>query len=434
MAEKNLNVNVHHVTRVEGHGNIVVNARNGKIEKIRWEIPESPRFYEAMLRGRSWDEAAHITSRICGICSAGHTLASIRATEDAFGMTPTLQTWRLRKLLSHGGMIQSHILHVCFLVVPDLLGVGSVIPLAGTHPEVVKIALRMKKLGNDIADVVGGRAVHPISAVVGGFTRIPTVNELNGLRQKLVAAIDDVKAIVDLARSVAGKIPNFERQTEFISLHWDREYPWIDGDIISSDAGVVPYREYLGVTNEFIVPYSTAKRSKNKRESYLVGALARVNNSFDQLNGAGMEAAGMFGLEPVNHNPFMNNIAQIVETAHCVQDAIETIDNLLKDGLKEEPIQVVVKAGRGVGAVEVPRGILFHDYTYDSRGIVQEANLIIPTNQNHANIEEDMKAWVPAMIKGNSNQDDIAHNLEMLVRAYDPCISCSTHMLKVVFR
>ncbi len=434
MSKKDLNINVHHVTRVEGHGNIVVNAKKGKIEEIKWEIPESPRFYEAMLQGRSWDEAAHITSRICGICAAGHTLASIKATEDAFGMTPSPQTWRLRKLLSHGGMIQSHVLHVCFLVVPDLLDVGSVIPLAGTHPEVVKIALRMKKLGNDIADVIGGRAVHPISAVVGGFTRIPTVAELKGLREELVAAIEDVKAIAHLAKSLAGKIPDFVRQTEFISLHWDGEYPWIDGDIISSDAGIVPYREYLGVTNEFIVPYSTAKRAKNRRDSYMVGALARVNNSFDQLNGAGREVAGEFGFKPVNHNPFMNNVAQIVETAHCVQDAIETIDELLKAGLKEEPIQVLVKAGRGVGVVEVPRGILFHDYTYNSRGIIQEANLIIPTNQNHANIEEDMKAWVPAMMEADSGEDEVAHNLEMLVRAYDPCISCSTHMLKVVFK
>ena len=434
MSKKDLNINVHHVTRVEGHGNIVVNTKKGKIEDVRWEIPESPRFFEAMLRGRSWDEAAHITSRICGICASGHTLASIKATEDAFGMTPSPQTWRLRKLLSHGGMIQSHILHVCFLVLPDLLGVGSVIPLAETHPKAVKIALRMKKLGNDIADVIGGRAVHPISAVVGGFTRIPTEDELNGLKEELDAAVDDTKALLDLLKALAGKIPDFSRETEFISLKWDKEYPWIDGDIISSDAGVVSYKEYLGVTSEFIVPYSTAKRAKNKRDSYMVGALARVNNCCDQLNKFGKEAADALGFKPLSHNPFVNNIAQVIETAHCVEDAIATINDLLKDGLKEEPVKVTVKAGQGVGAVEVPRGILFHDYTYDERGIIQKANLIIPTNQNHANIEEDMKAWVPEMMKNGTGQDDVAHSLEMLVRAYDPCISCSTHMLKVEFK
>lgn len=433
MSTKDLNIDIHHVTRVEGHGNILVNAKDGKIEDIRWEIPESPRFYEAMLRGRSWDEAAHITSRICGICSAGHTLASIRATEDAFGMTPSPQTWRLRKLLSHGGTIQSHVLHVCFLVLPDLLDVGSVLPLAETHPEAVQIALRMKKLGNDIADVIGGRAVHPISAVVGGFTRIPTEDELNMLKEKLVAAVDDAKALVGLLKTLAGGIPDFKRHTEFISLKWGQEYPWIDGDIVSSAAGIVPYREYLGVTNEFIIPYSTAKRAKNKQESYLVGALARFNNNYDQLNATGREIAETLGLKPVSHNPFMNNVAQVVETGHCIEDAIATINQLLEDGLGEEPVEVMIKAGRGVGAVEVPRGILFHDYTYDEKGIIQKANLIIPTNQNHANIEEDMKSWVPELMENDAGQDEVAHKLEMLVRAYDPCISCSTHMLRVDF-
>jgi coenzyme F420-reducing hydrogenase alpha subunit len=433
MAIKDLKIDVHHITRVEGHGNIVVDAKDGAIREIRWEVPESPRFFEVMLRGRSWNEAALITSRICAICSAGHTLASIKATEDAFGITPTPQTWHLRKLLSYGEYIQSHILHVCFLVLPDLLGVDSVIPLAGTHPDAVKLALRMKKLGNDIADVVGGRAVHPITACVGGFAKVPTEEELKKLRQRLVTAIDDTKTLVNLVKSLASKIPDFTRKTEFISLKWDKEYPWLDGNIYSSDAGTVPYRDYEKVTNEFIVPYSTAKRSKNRRSSYMVGALARVNNNYDQLSPLAKTAADMFGLKPICHNPFMNNIAQVVETAHCVEDAIATIDELLKAGVKQEPIKVVPKAGRGVGAVEVPRGILFHDYTYDDNGIMLKANLVIPTNQNHANIEDDMKAWVPVMFKDNPTQETIAHNLEMLVRAYDPCISCSTHLLKVDF-
>ena len=431
--KNSVNIDIHHVTRVEGHGNIVVNARDGKVADIRWEVPESPRFFEAMLRDRSWTEPAHITSRICAICSAGHTLASLKATEDAFGVTPSRQTWLLRKLLSHGQTIQSHVLHVCFLVLPDLMGVGSVIPLAETHPDVVKLALRMKKLGNDVADVVGGRAVHPISACVGGFTKLPTEGELRDIQERLVVAQDDVQTVVDLLQSVAAKIPDFTRETEFVSLKGDKEYPWIDGDICSSDAGVVPYADYLGVTNEFMVPYSTAKRAKHKRSSYMVGALARLNNSYDQLSDSAKRAAGALGLTPVSHNPFMNNVAQVVETAHCVGDAIAAINELLDAGVRHEPVEVTPRAGRGVGAVEVPRGILFHDYVYDEQGIIREANLVIPTNQNHANIEDDMKAWTPAMIGQGAGQEEIAHNLEMLVRAYDPCVSCSTHMLNVEF-
>jgi coenzyme F420-reducing hydrogenase alpha subunit len=433
MAKKDLNIHVHHVTRVEGHGNIVVDSRNGDVKEIRWEIPESPRFYEAMLRGRSWTEAAHITCRICGICSAGHTLASLKATEAAFGITPTPQTWRLRKLLSHGGTIQSHMLHVCFLVLPDLMGMGSVIPLTETHPEVVKIALRMKKLGNDMADVIGGRAVHPISAGVGGFSKLPEVEAIKGLRKQLVGAVDDLAVLVRLLQSLERKMPAFERETEHISLRWDREYPWIDGEICSSDDGSTPVEDYLVVTNEFVVPYSTAKRAKHLRSSYLVGALARFNNNHALLSGLAKEAAAELGLKAVCHNPFMNNVAQVVETAHCIEDAIDTIDALLRDGIREEPVEVMPRAGRGVGAVEVPRGILFHDYTYNADGLMEKANLVIPTNQNHGNIEDDMVAWVPVLIGEARTEGEVTSNLEMLVRAYDPCISCSTHMVHVEF-
>ncbi|MFH1422363.1 MAG: Ni/Fe hydrogenase subunit alpha [Planctomycetota bacterium] len=434
MSKQDLKIDIHHVTRVEGHGNIVVNSRNGTVNEIRWEIPESPRFFEAMLKGRNYNEVAHITSRICAICSTGHTLASLKATEDAFKITPTQQTWLLRKLLSHGQCIQSHILHVCFLVLPDLLDADSVIPLAETHPDAVKLALKMKKLGNDIADIVGGRAVHPITACVGGFTKMPNEKELINLREKLTSSISDLKTLVTLVKSLAGKIPNFSRKTEFISLKWDKQYSWIDGDIYSSETGKISHKEYLKITNEFIIPYSTAKRSKNKLSSYMVGALARVNNNFNQLTSFSKEAAETLGFKPICCNPFMNNIAQVVETVHCVEDSIAVINELLKVKIKEEPIKVSPKAGRGIGAIEVPRGILFHDYTYDENGNVLNANLVIPTNQNHANIEDDMKAWVPTMLKDEIKEENIAHNLEMLVRAYDPCISCSTHMLNVKFK
>lgn len=431
--KKDVNIDIHHVTRVEGHGNIVVNAVNGDLKEVKWEIPESPRFFEAMLQGRSWREASHITSRICGICSTGHQLASLRATEDAFGVKVSRQTWLFRKLLSYGEFIQSHVLHLCFLVLPDLLGVESVIPLVDTHPEAVNIALRMKKLGNDIADVVGGRAVHPITPCVGGFTKFPEARELKTLRTKLADSMGDVKELTKLVKALAKKIPDFERDTEFISLTWDKEYPWIDGDIRSSDAGIISYKDYLKFANEFVIPESTAKWAKNKRSSYMVGALARVNNNFSQLSDSAKKLAKEFSLKPINSNPFMNNVAQLVETIHCVEDSIATIDAILKKGIEEETVNVTPRAGRGVGAVEVPRGILFHEYTYDEKGNIVSANLVIPTNQNHANIEDDMKAWVPKMIKEDTAQNEIAHNLEMLVRAYDPCISCSTHFLKVRF-
>lgn len=426
---KDLNIDIHKITRVEGHGNIIVNVKQGKIEKLKWEVPESPRFFEAMVKGRRYEEAATITSRICGICSIGHTMASLKATENAFGITPSEQTVLLRKLILNAETIQSHVLHYYFLAAPDFLGVGSVFPLVKTHKDVVLRALRMKKLANDIADIIGGRAIHPIRLVVNGFTKLPTVKELKTIQKMLKESKKDFDATVKLFKSLT--IPDFKRETEYISLKDPGEYAFYDGKIASSDGKLIPVKDYMKVTNEYCVPHSTAKYTKHLRDSYMVGALARFNNNHKQLLPLAKKAAKTLGLKAPCYNPYMNTVAQVVESIHAVEDSINIIDKILKNGIKAEKPNVKVKAGKGVGAVEVPRGILFHEYTYDANGILTNANCIIPTNQNHANIQKDMEALLPKIM--NKSQNEIGLGLEMLVRAYDPCISCSTHMLKVKF-
>jgi len=430
---KDLNINVHHLTRVEGHGNIVVDMKNGQLKKAQLEIVEPPRFFEAMLKGRNFKEVAIITSRICGICSLGHQMTSLKATEAALGLEITEQTEILRKILVHGSTFQSNILHALFLAAPDFLGVGSVFPLVNTHKDVVLAALRLKRLANDIGDVISGRAVHPISCVPGGFTKLPTEQQLLDLKQKLIdEALPDANFIIDVVASLAGKIPQFERETEYISVYSDEEYGLYDGQIYSSDSGLYPVDKYLEVTNEFVVPHSTSKHTKFNRTSYFVGALARFNNSHKLLKKDAKEVASKLGLEAPNHNPYMNTIAQVVEVVHCVVDTIELIDKLVTKGIQQEkPNQEPVKYGRGIATTEVPRGILFHDYTYNRQGIIEKANCIIPTGQNLANIDDDMKKLVPEIIDEGKQQ--ITHKLEMLVRAYDPCISCSVHMLDVKF-
>ncbi len=430
---KNLDIKVKHLTRVEGHGNIVVNMKEGKLEKARLEIVEAPRYFEAMLKGRSFHEAAIITSRICGICSLGHQITSLKATEDALGLEVSEQTVMLRKLLTNGATIQSNILHAYFLAAPDFLNVGSVFPLINTHPDVVKRALRMKRLANDIGDVISGRAVHPITPVPGGFTRIPTKSELRELRRRLKEeAIPDVIATVETMKALAGSIPRFTRETEYISLRNDEEYAFYDGMICSSDTGLIPDKDYRSVTNEFIVTHSTSKHARHNRSSYMVGALARFNNNHDKLAPEILEAAAAMGLTAPNYNPYMNTIAQVVEVAHCVYDSINIIDGLLEKGLKNEaPNQTPTKYGTGIGATEVPRGILFHEYTYDRQGRIVAANCIIPTGQNLGNIDDDMKKLVPEII--DEPREKIVSYLEMLVRAYDPCISCSVHIVDVDF-
>ena len=429
----NLDINVKHLTRVEGHGNIVVNMKEGVLEKAELQIVEAPRYFEAMLKGRSFHEAAIITSRICGICSLGHQMASLQATEMALGLEVSRQTVLLRRLLTHGATLQSNVLHAYFLAAPDLLGVGSVFPLVKSHPEVVVRALRMKRLANDIADVVSGRAVHPITPVPGGFTRIPTAKELLTLKKRLLEEmVPDFLATVETMEALAAAIPAFTRETEFISLRNDDDYALYDGRIFSSDTGPAPITDYRRLTNEHVVAHSTSKHCKANRSSYMVGALARWNNNHDKLCQVSLDAAARLGLEPGCCNPYLNTIAQVVEAGHCALDAVAIIDQLLDAGLKNErPNQDPTRFGTGVGATEVPRGILYHEYTYDRQGRVAAANCIIPTGQNLANIDDDMKKLVPEII--HKSKAEITLQLEMLVRAYDPCISCSVHLLDVRF-
>jgi coenzyme F420-reducing hydrogenase alpha subunit len=422
-------IDVHYVTRVEGHGNIVVDLKAGAAKELRWEIPEAPRFFEAMVRGQSYADAPHITSRICGICSIGHTVASLQGIEAAIGVQPSEQTTLLRKLILHAETVQSHTLHVFYLAVPDFLGVNSVIPLATTHKEPLMRAIRLHRLGNEWSNLLGGRTTHPINMVVNGWTRIPTHEELRTLRQWMTDAIPDLKAWVEIIKTL--DIPDFERETEYLALQRDDEYAFYDGAIASTDGGTTSVPQYRKKIKEFVVAHSTAKHAKAARESFMVGALARFNNNYEQLSPLARWAAEELGLKPVCYNPFMNNIAQLVEVAHCLEDSMRLIDELLVMGLKEEDRSVTVNSGTGVGATEVPRGTLIHEYTVNDDGVITGANLIIPTNMNHNNIERDLKALVPIVV--DRSKEDITLALEMLVRAYDPCISCSTHLLNVEF-
>jgi len=417
-----------HVTRVEGHGNIYVKLNgDGQIEDLKVEIPESPRFFEAMLRGRKHDEASFITSRICGICSIGHTTASLRATEAALGITPSEQTVLLRKLNLDGETNQSHMLHYYFLAAPDALGVGSVFPLVESHPDVVLRALRMKRLANDIGAVVGGRETHPTSEVVNGFTSLPSEADLKSLRVRLEESYEDLDATVDLFAAL--DFPDFARETEYVSLTNADEYAFYDGDLKSSTQGVMPEADYKKMIHETVVDHSMAKHTVGDRESIMVGALARFNNNYDQLYDRAKKAADKMGLKAPCYNTFFNNHAQVVETVHCTENAIKLIDMLLERGLEVEERSYDVRAGHGVAGVEVPRGLLIHDYTYEPAGTITAANCVIPTNQNFNNMERDMRTIVPSLVDEPEEKAQLV--LEMMMRAYDPCISCSVHVVRV---
>ena len=418
-----LNVDVHHLTRVEGHGNIVVRVRDGKLQEARWDVVETPRYFEVMLKKKHYTTAGFLTARICGICSFGHCLASLRATEQAFGIEITPTASKLRLLAKHGETLQSHVLHLFFLAAPDFLGVPSVIPLLETFPRAVALALRLKELGNRICEVVGGRATHPISLQVGGVAKMP--DDLASLREQISHSLKDFTVAAELVADF--KIPDFQRETEFVSLKGEKEYPWIGGRLISTDGVEKAEPEYKAMTNEYVEPNNTSKWCRLSRESFAVGALARFNNNHHLLHKQAQEIAGSLGLKAVCHNPFMNNIAQLVECVHVVHDSLRLIDELLASNDEPTMTPVEPKAGEGVGAVEVPRGILYHRYRYDNKGYITKADCVIPTTQNNANIHYNLQDLVQQNSGNGMTNEQLELLCSMLVRSYDPCISCSVH-------
>jgi coenzyme F420-reducing hydrogenase alpha subunit len=436
---RDLNLNIEYLTRVEGHGNIVVNVKGGRLETCHLDIVESPRFFEGLLRGRSIFEAQHITSRICGICACAHSLASIQAAEDALSITVSWQTIRLRKLLLYFEMLDSHLLHIYFLAAPDLLGVKSFVPLVGTNNEVIRRALRLKKTCNDLSGILAGRHIHPISMTIGGFTKLPKERDLDAMLDLLEGMRHDIEVTVEFILGFS--FPEFERDTEYVALvSDDDEYPLLTGDVGSSDGARMNKKEYKKVTNEFIVPHSSAKHTKLNRESYAVGSLARLNLNYEKLHPKAKETACALGIKSRCINPYLNTAAQMVESVHCFNEAVSIVHDLKNTGINydeeivvglNEGSRIPVKAGNGVGAVEAPRGTLFHNYEIDEKGIITNANCIIPTSQNLNNIERDMEKLVPEIL--DKSDEDITRFLEMLVRAYDPCISCSTHFVNVKF-
>lgn len=419
------NIDIHHLPRVEGHGDIRISVRNGKLADAKWAVVETPRFFEMMVKGLSAERVPFLTSRICGICSISHSLASIRSLERAMQITPPETAKIIRLLAMHGETLQSHALHLFFLAAPDFMGTPSAVPLLQSHPEVVEAGLMLKELGNELSIATTGRATHPVSLVLGGVSKAPSKQRLAEIRQMIA----DRKPMLDRATDffMTLRVPEFVRETEFISLHDGESYPYIGGNLVSTDGVKRDENDYLAMTNEYTVDFSTSKFTRLSRESSAAGALARFNNNYEQLSPRAKEAAAAFGLEPVCHNPFMNNIAQLVECHHIIESTEAIIDRLLGDDLRDIKTDYKPKAGAATGAVEAPRGVLYHYMETDEQGKVVKGDCIIPTTQNNANIHYDLNALAAESLAQGKGEKEVEKLCEMLVRSYDPCISCSVH-------
>lgn len=427
--KKDLNINIREITRVEGHGNIVIDIRNGRVKELKLEIIESPRFFEVMLKGRKYDEAHHIMSRICGICAVSHTSASLKALESALSIRISKQSALLRKLAYCGELLQSHILHIFFLVFPDLAGAGSIVELFESHPELARTGLELKRRANDICETVSGRHIHPISLAPGGVLFTPKAGDLKAIKKGLLGLFDGLDRALDFILSVP--VPSFSTEREFISLKDRGEYGLYGGAPFSSKLKQIKPESYTKKIKEYIVPHSSAKHARSPKGTFMVGALARVNNNFRQLSARARKAAFVAGLKPPSYNPFMNNIAQIVECFHATEEAIDLIDSILETGPLPEPVKKPASYGTGIGIVEAPRGLLYHEYDINRDGVVERAECVIPTAQNLRSIEDDLRAFVPTLL--DMPRGEISRSIETLVRAYDPCISCSTHIMDVSF-
>jgi len=417
-----ITIDVNYLARVEGRGALNISiSKDGKVEDLQFRIYEPPRFFESFLIGRKYDEVMELTSRICGICPVAHQITALRAIENALGIEPSQQTRDLRKLMAISAHIQSNVLSMYFLSLPDLMGYESIITMTKDNLDIVKRGLKLKKLGNDITDLIGGRAVHPVTAVVGGFTVIPSRNKMKTIRKRLVEAKQDAYDTVDLFSEV--EIPDFERKCEHIAISDPKEYSINHGRFRSTEGLDIDEMEYRDYIYEEQMSYSTALHSYVKnRSSFMVGPLPRVNINFDQLSSDAKDAARRSGVKFPNFNPFVSHLARAVELVHDIDESIEIIDRVL---LKEERRNFICKAGFGAAITEAPRGSLYHSYEIDNNGIVKKADLVPPTAHNANNIEKDLQEFVLTLL--DLSMDEITLKCEMLIRAYDPCISCSTH-------
>ncbi|NUN96466.1 MAG: Ni/Fe hydrogenase subunit alpha [Candidatus Omnitrophica bacterium] len=419
-------VRVDYLARVEGEGAFHIKVKDNRVVDSKFRIFEPPRFFEAFLRGRRFEEAPDITARICGICPIAYQSSSVQAMEEICGVKVAGPLRDLRRLIYCGEWIESHVLHVYMLHLPDFLGYEDAIRLAKDHPDAVKRGLRLKKLGNDLVRVLGGREIHPINMRVGGFYRTPSRKEFETFLPELEWAREAALETIRLVSAL--EFPKFERDYEFVSLRHGDEYPMNEGRLVSNKGLDIPLSEYFDHFEERHVSHSNALQSVLKaRGAYHVGPLARYNLNFDRLFPSVQQAARDAGLAETCRNPFQSIIVRSVETLQAVEEAVRIIEGYQPP---ETPaVRVQPREGVGHGCTEAPRGICFHRYRIDSKGIIRDARIIPPTSQNQVTIEEDLLDLVSTKLA--LPQEKLTWLCEQAIRNYDPCISCATHFLKL---
>lgn len=422
------NLEMEHITKIEGDAAVSIKVENSKVTDVKFKITEYKRFFTEAMKGKSVTSLPAFLARICGTCSNAHVMASIEACEDALGITPTAQTKLLRSLTMHGLIVRDHALHLYLFCLPDVYGKDAFLDFDENDPDqhqMLHDGFQIKAAGNYLATLIAGRSVHATYPAVGGYIHFP---DKAGIEEAIKKLEEARPAVLRIIKKFQDAPFHFDRKTNYMALIPDGNFGYIGGDIITSKGERYPRKEYRNHLEHVVIPYSQASGYAYKGASYLVGALARLNVAKDKLHPRTKESIpDTLALFP-STDVFHNNLAQAIEILHSIDEAVELLRN---NTFAPEPIQKPTKYGVGIGVVEAPRGTLYHKVTLNPDGTVKEGEVIVPTNQNQFNIEQDIGRLVNDMLTQGIAKEDMPGKLENLIRAYDPCMSCAAHFLKV---
>ena len=419
-----MKIRIDHIAKIEGHASFTADIVSGDVRAAKIKIEEGARLFEGIMQGRKDEEIPEIGSRICGVCPVAHSFAGFKALEKAYNIEVQEPALSLRKLMTLGQLINSHALHLFFFSLSDFFGFKSDLQLVNAYPEKTHDAVKIRDIGNRLVEVIGGRSVHPLTPCIGGISKAPDVNELkqilNDCQNNLELAVKLGELFINL------KYPEFHRETTFVSLYDPNEYAIYDGQIKVGDKLMRP-EEFMSLIKEVQVDNDVAKRSYFTNKTYMVGALARLNNHREQLNPQAKALLEESKLKFPCHNPFYNILGQAIELVHCLEEAIKILGEITtKDKIEIAETKIGDRTGSGLGVFEAPRGLLFYDVKI-KEGIVEKVNIISPTCQNLANLEADLEEFEHIGGFENLNAEERKEKIKMLIRAYDPCVTCAVH-------
>jgi len=418
-----MKIRIDHIAKIEGHASFTADIVRGDVKGARVKIEEGARLFEGILRGRADEELPEIASRICGVCPVVHNLTGYKALENAYNLQLDETSILLRKLMMLGQLINSHALHLFFFSLADFFGYKSDLQLINAYPESTHDAVKIRDIGNKLVEIIGGRSVHPLTPALGGLRKTPDLDKLKEL-------LDDLRNNLELAIKLGDlflnlKYPVFSRQTSFVSLTSLDEYAIYDG-LMKVDRLTIRPEEFLSLVKEFQGPDKVAKRTKFAAKTYMVGALARLHNNSDKLNPEAKKLLEKSGIKFPLYNPFYNILAQVIEVVHCFEESIKLLELLFTGEIKLTEPKIITRTGEGTGAIEAPRGTLFYSVKV-KEGIIEDLNIITPTAQNLANLEADLEEFEHIEGFKNLKREERADKIKMLIRAYDPCVTCSVH-------